>query len=101
MPDKRLISSITQARKMATELNRLLHEDALHRMRLFQEYGQDKDSLQWTPELYTRCQIAEALCEKLEGLLGEMDTANASACVDASLGASLPGVTVKRVRVTG
>ena len=73
MYDKKLISSVSQARKMASELNRMLHEDALQRMRLFKEYGRAQDAMEWTPELYTRCQIAEALCEKLEVLLGQMN----------------------------
>ena len=75
MPDKSTISSIAQASKMAAELNRLLHEDALHRMQLFKEYARERDALEWTPELYTRCQIAEALCEKLERLLAQIDPA--------------------------
>ncbi len=66
MTDQDLILCIDEARKIAKELNTLLHEDALHRLHLYQEYSRDPDVNRWTPNLYHRCQLAEALCRKLD-----------------------------------
>ena len=65
---KELTNKINEAIRIARELNGLLHEDALHRLRLYKEYAQDADTLKWNPNLYQRCQLAEALCQKLDNL---------------------------------
>jgi hypothetical protein len=59
---------IDDANKIARALQDLLHEDALHRLGLYQEYCRDTDNSKWTPDLYLRCQLAESLCKKLENL---------------------------------
>jgi len=66
MQDKISILCIDEIRKIAEELNTLLHEDALHRLHLYQEYSNVADDNKWTPNHYHRCQLAEALCRKLE-----------------------------------
>ena len=53
---------------IARELNELLHKDALHRLQLFKEYSYDSEVQKWNPNLYQRCQLAEALCRKLSSL---------------------------------
>ncbi len=53
---------------IAKELYDLLHDDALHRLCLYQEYSRDKDTTKWTPNLYRRCQLAELLHKKLSSL---------------------------------
>ena len=59
-------NDIVEARKIARQLNELLHEDALHRLKLHdQYYHEDK---KWTPNLYHRCQLMEALCRKLNDI---------------------------------
>lgn len=68
MMEKDLTKRINEAIKIARELNGLLHEDALHRLRLYKEYSYDTDALKWNPNLYQRCQLVEALCRKLDGL---------------------------------
>ena len=65
---KELTKQINEAILIARELNGLLHEDALHRLRLYREYKYDDDTLKWTPNLYHRCQLVEALCRKLDNL---------------------------------
>lgn len=65
---KDLETCIEDAGKIAQELHSLLHEDALHRLGLYQEYSQDTDYSKWTPDLYLRCQLIERLCRKLENL---------------------------------
>ena len=59
---------INQAIRIARELHVLLHEDALHRLRLYKEYAREGDTLKWSPNLYQRCQLAEALCRTLDRL---------------------------------
>lgn len=66
--EKDLTKRINEAILIARELNGLLHEDALHRLRLYKEYAYDTDRLNWSPNLYQRCQLVEALCRKLDGL---------------------------------
>ena len=61
-----ITTRIDDASKIAQELHHLLHEDAIHRLRLHQEYAWDTDNSKWTPDLYLRCQLVERLCEKLE-----------------------------------
>ena len=65
---KELTKRINEAISIARELNELLHEDALHRLRLYKEYSYDADALKWNPNLYQRCQLVEALCRKLNNL---------------------------------
>ncbi len=66
MADQELISCIGEAREIAKELNNLLHDDAFHRLQLYQTYSYDKDANNWTPDLYHRCQLIETLCRRLE-----------------------------------
>ena len=54
MIDQDLKTRINDAKKIAEELQYLLHEDSLHRLRLYQEYSSDTDSGKWTPDLYLR-----------------------------------------------
>ena len=68
MKVKDLSARIDDANKIAQELHHLLHEDALHRLRLYRDYSQDTDNSKWTPDLYLRCQLAERLCSKLDNL---------------------------------
>jgi len=66
MKNQNLESRLTQARKIARELHSLLHEDAVHRLTLYQAYGNEYDTSKWSPNLYQRCQLVEALRRKLE-----------------------------------
>jgi hypothetical protein len=59
---------ISDARKIAEKLNTLLREDALHRLNLYQDYAPDLDAHRWTPDFFQRCQLAEALCRKLDSI---------------------------------
>ena len=70
MTDK-LVNRVHEARRIARALCDLLHEDSLHRMQLYVKYARDPADNRWTPDLYRRCQLAEALCEKLETLVAE------------------------------
>ncbi len=63
-----LTARIDDASKIAMELHDLLHEDALHRLSLYQEYSRDTDKSKWTPDLYLRCHLIEILCKKLNNL---------------------------------
>ena len=65
---KELSNKINEAIMIARELNGLLHEDALHRLQLYKQYSHEADTLKWNPNLYQRCQLAEALCRKLDNL---------------------------------
>jgi hypothetical protein len=58
-------SQINDARLIVDELHELLHEDALHRLRLYQKYAYDPDANKWAPNLYQQCQLVEALRRKL------------------------------------
>jgi hypothetical protein len=66
MKTQSLQSRLIDARKIAKELHNLLHEDAVHRLTLYQTYSYDQDATKWTPNLYQRCQLVEALRRKLE-----------------------------------
>lgn len=68
MAEKELFKTINEAIMIARELNELLHEDALHRLRLYRVYSDDNDIPKWNPNLYQRCQLVEALCRKLNSL---------------------------------
>jgi hypothetical protein len=59
-------NDIVEARKIAKQLNELLHEDALHRLKLHDQYAHETSK--WTPNLYHRCQLMEALCRKLSDI---------------------------------
>ena len=67
MSDKKTVDCITEAKKIAKQLNDLLHDDALHHLQLFQEYSNDRQA-KWSPNLYHRCQLVEALCRKLNNI---------------------------------
>lgn len=56
---------ISEARRIAEQLHDLLHEDALHRLDLYQKYSCDPDAARWSPDLYKRCQLVDALRRKL------------------------------------
>ncbi len=62
-------ASIFEARELAEKLHQLLREDSVHRLRLYNENSPDMDALTWTPDLYHRASIADALCKKLEDLI--------------------------------
>lgn len=66
--EKEFNKHINEAIMIARELNELLHKDAQHRLQLFKEYSYDSDMQKWNPNLYQRCQLAEALCRKLSDL---------------------------------
>jgi len=66
MKNQTLQSRLNDARKIARELHTLLHEDAVHRLTLYQAYSYDLDATKWNPNLYQRCQLVEALRRKLE-----------------------------------
>lgn len=66
MKNQNLETRLNQARKIARELHNLLHEDAVHRLTLYQTYSYEYDSSKWSPNLYQRCQLVEALRRKLE-----------------------------------
>lgn len=66
MKNQNLELRLNQARKIARELHNLLHEDAVHRLTLYQNYSNDLDATKWSPNLYQRCQLVEALRRKLE-----------------------------------
>ena len=66
MKNQNLESRLHQARKIARELHSLLHEDVVHRLTLYQTYAKDFDGTKWSPNLYQRCQLVEALRRKLE-----------------------------------
>ena len=68
MTKQDLTKCINDASGIAQELLNLLHEDALHRLRLYQEYPPDTDTGKWSPDLYLRCQLVEGLCRKLNSL---------------------------------
>ena len=68
MTNKDLNTRIKDARMIAEELHHLLHKDSLHRLRLYQKYSRDAETSKWTPDLYLRCQLVEALCRKLNNL---------------------------------
>ena len=65
MMDQDLVAVINEAKMIAKELYDLLHEDAIHRLCLYQDYSSDRDTNRWTPNLYRRCQLAELLYKKL------------------------------------
>lgn len=58
---------LDEARIIVEHLHALLHEDAMHRLKLYQKYGYDPDCNKWSPDLYRRCQLVEALRNKLNG----------------------------------
>ena len=60
--------NISEAQMIARQLNELLHDDAFYRLQLNKEYSSQVDPLKWTENVYTRCQLAEALCRKLNSL---------------------------------
>ena len=68
MTNQELTKRINEVRMIAQELHNLLHKDALHRLRLYQEYSQDTDTGKWMPDLYVRCKLVEGLCRKLNSL---------------------------------
>ena len=69
MITKNIKLQIEEARNIAGKLNNLLREDSLHRLELYVKYAHDPDATKWTPDLYHRSQLAEALCRKLDGLI--------------------------------
>jgi len=66
MKGKNINTQINDARQIAKQLNSLLREDAYHRLHLYQDYSDDLNARKWSPDLYRRCQLAEALCRKLD-----------------------------------
>ena len=69
MSNQNKTASIFEARELAEKLHQLLREDSVHRLRLYNEYSPDLDALTWTPDLYRRASIADALCKKLEDII--------------------------------
>lgn len=66
---KDLTNEIKEVRLIAEHLYNLLHEDALHRLDLYKKYTYENDATRWSPDLYKRCQLIEALCRKLDTLI--------------------------------
>lgn len=64
---------ISEALLIADQLHHLLHEDALHRLDLYQKYSRDPDASKWSPDLYKRCQLVDALRRKLTLPENEVD----------------------------
>ena len=60
---------LLDARLIADRLNNLLHDDAFHRLKLKKEMAHEFDPMKWSESVYTRCQLAEALCRKLRKLV--------------------------------
>ncbi len=69
MTEQDEICVIFEVRAIAKELNQLLREDSLHRLRLNQEYSLDPNALTWSPDLVRRALLAEALNKKLDNLI--------------------------------
>jgi len=69
MSNQNKTASILEARELAEKLHQLLRDDSVHRLRLYNEYSPDLDALTWTPDLYHRASIADALCQKLEDII--------------------------------
>ena len=69
MSNQNKTASILEARELAEKLHQLLRDDSVHRLRLYNEYSLDLDALTWTPDLYHRASIADALCKKLEEII--------------------------------
>ena len=69
MVEKNFKLQIEEARSIAAELKNLLREDSLHRLDLYLKYAHDPEATKWTPDLYHRSQLAEALCRKLDNLI--------------------------------
>lgn len=65
MAKQNLNRRIHDARVIVEQLHSLLHEDAMHRLDLYQEYSHDRNATKWSPDLYQRCQLIEVLREKL------------------------------------
>jgi hypothetical protein len=68
MIDNNMTKNISEAKMIAQQLNDLLHDDAFYRLKLSKEYSSELDPLKWSESVYTRCQLAEALCRKLGSL---------------------------------
>ncbi|MGK0297427.1 MAG: hypothetical protein ACI9XC_001030 [Gammaproteobacteria bacterium] len=68
MIDNDHTKKISEAQLIARRLNELLHDDACYRLQLKKNYSPPVDNLKWTESIYTRCQLAEALCRKLSSL---------------------------------
>jgi len=60
---------LSDARMIANRLNDLLHDDAYYRLQLNKELFSEIDPMKWSENVYTRCQLAEALCRKLGGIM--------------------------------
>ena len=69
MSNQNKTASIFEVRELAEKLHQLLRDDSVHRLRLYHEYSLDLDVLTWTPDLYHRASIADALCKKLEDMI--------------------------------
>jgi len=69
MSNQNKTATIFEARELAEQLHQLLRDDNVHRLRLYHEYPPDYDTLTWTPNLYHRASIADALCKKLEDII--------------------------------
>ncbi|HSR63690.1 MAG TPA: hypothetical protein VLN56_09820 [Gammaproteobacteria bacterium] len=65
--DKPVEKYLDEARTIVEHLHALLHEDAMHRLKLYQKYAYDPNSNKWSPDLYRRCQLVDALRNKLNG----------------------------------
>ncbi len=66
MAKQNLTRRMHDARIIVEQLHNLLHEDAMHRLDLYQEYSHDREANKWSPDLYQRCQLVEVLREKLK-----------------------------------
>lgn len=66
MTNADLNTQLHEARTIVEHLHHLLHEDAMHRLELYQKYSRDPDATRWSPDLYKRCQLIDALRKKLD-----------------------------------
>lgn len=69
MKERELSSQLVDAKCIAQQLSELLREDAIHRLNLYLEYAHDPNATKWTPDLHHRCELAQALCRKLDKLV--------------------------------
>ena len=59
---------IAEAKLIVEQLHNMLHKDALHRLELFQKYGDDLNVGRWSPDLHLQCELVEALKRKLSNI---------------------------------
>lgn len=61
-------NQIVEAQLIVEQLHNMLHEDAIHRLELYQKYAYEPDENKWSPDLHQQCELVEALRRKLARL---------------------------------